>query len=221
MISFIYQFYKKGECRDYMKKGLISILILIVLATVVVAQQDTVPKVPRMTDFMGDNVHIIRVQELSEKLDGQITSLDAKLAEMEAKLNELEQIKSNMNRPIEVSTTGYAAQLDVISSQMQEIKTSVNDLNEIKKELQAAPAGTPKKDSTAVYIVGLLAINAVLLVATIFTFTSRKPKEKQIKTVHEYIAQSLDSGVDEHEIKQELLTKGWSTKDIEKVFSEI
>lgn len=204
-----------------MKKGLILILILTVLATVVVAQQDIAPTVPRMTNFMGDNVHIIRVQELSAKLDGQITTLDAKLAELETKLNELEQIKSNMNRPIEVSTTGYAAQLDVINSQMQEIKTSVNDLNEVKKELDAKPAEAQNKDSTAVYIVGLLAINAVLLVVTLLTFTSRKPKEKQIKTVHEYIAQSLDSGVDEHEIKQELLTKGWSTKDIEKVFSEI
>ncbi len=204
-----------------MKKGLILILILTVLATVVAAQQDTVPAVPRMTNFMGDNVHIIRVQELSAKLDGQITTLDARLLELETKLNELEQIKANMGRPIEVSTTGYAAQLDGINSQMQEIKTSVNDLNEVKKELDAKPAEAPKKDSTAVYIVGLLAINAVLLVVTLLTFTSRKPKEKQIKTVHEYIVQSLDSGVDEHEIKQELLTKGWSTKDIEKVFSEI
>ena len=205
-----------------MKKGLILILILTVLATVVAAQQDIAPAVPRMTNFMGDNVHIIRVQELSEKLDGQITTLDARLLELETKLNELEQIKANMGRPIEVSTTGYAAQLDGINSQMQEIKTSVNDLNEIKEELRARrPAETPKTDSTPVYIVGLLAINAVLLVVTLLTFTSRKPKEKQIKTVHEYIAQSLDSGVDEHEIKQELLTKGWSTKDIEKVFSEI
>ena len=204
-----------------MKKGLILILILTVLATVVAAQQDIAPAVPRMTNFMGDNVHIIRVQELSEKLDGQITTLDARLLELETKLNELEQIKANMGRPIEVSTTGYAAQLDGINSQMQEIKTSVNDLNEVKKELDAKPAEAQNKDSTAVYIVGLLAINAVLLVATIFTFTSRKPKEKQIKTVHEYIAQSLDSGVDEHEIKQDLLKKGWSTKDIEKVFSEI
>jgi len=204
-----------------MKKGLILILILTVLATVVAAQQDIAPAVPRMTNFMGDNVHIIRVQELSEKLDGQITTLDARLLELETKLNELEQIKANMGRPIEVSTTGYAAQLDGINSQMQEIKTSVNDLNEVKKELDAKPAEAQNKDSTAVYIVGLLAINAVLLVVTLLTFTSRKPKEKQIKTVHEYIAQSLDSGVDEHEIKQELLTKGWSTKDIEKVFSEI
>jgi prefoldin subunit 5 len=204
-----------------MKKGLISILILIVLATIVAAQEDTAaPTVPRMTNFMGDNIHIIRVQELSEKLDGQITTLDTKLAELETKLNELETIKSNMGKPMEISTTGYAAQLEIINSQMQDIKTSVNDLNEVKNELQAKPEPV-KKDSTAIYLVGLLAVNAVLLVATIFTFTSRKPKEKQIKTVHEYIAQSLDSGVDEHEIKQELLTKGWSTKDIEKVFSEI
>lgn len=204
-----------------MKKGLTFILILIVLATFVLAQEGT-PTVPRMTNFMGDNVHIIRVQELSEKLDGQITTLDTKLAELETKLNELEQIKVNMDRPIEVSTTGYAAQLDVINSQMQDIRTSVNDLNSIKQELKAQPATEqPKKDNTPIYITGLLAVNAVLLVATIFTFSSRKPKEKSIKTVHEYIARSLDEGVDEHDIKQELLTKGWSTKDIEKVFEEI
>lgn len=222
MVSFIYQFCKEAICRCYMKKGLVIILILMaVLATVVLAQSETIPTVPRMTNFMGDNVHIIRVQELSEKLDGQITTLDTKLAELETKLAELEQIKTDMNRPVDISTTGYAAQLEVINSQMQDIKSSVNDLNDIKQELKAQSAEQPKADSTALYIVGLLAVNAVLLVATIFTFTSKKPKEKPIKTVHEYVARSLDEGADEHDIKQELLKKGWLTKDIEKVFEEV
>ncbi|MEM4263877.1 MAG: hypothetical protein QW666_03210 [Candidatus Woesearchaeota archaeon] len=205
-----------------MKKGLLFTLILMTaLATVVLAQSDSIPTIPRMTNFMGDNVHIIRVQELSEKLDNQIATLDTKLNELETKLAELEQIKSNMNRPMDISTTGYAAQLEVINSQMQDIKSSMDELNSIKQEIKAQKAEQPKKDTTAIYIVGLLAINAVLLVATIYTFAARKPKEKPIKTVHEYVARNLDEGVDEHEIKQELLKKGWSTKEIEKVFEEI
>jgi len=49
----------------------------------------------------------------------------------------------------------------------------------------------------------------------------RRPKDRPIKTVHEYIAHSLDSGVSEHEIKHELLKKGWTTKEISSAFKEI
>lgn len=203
-----------------MKKGMIFALLLLAFAAIVFAQEDT-PSVPRMTNFMGDNVHIIRVQELSEKLDGQIGTLDSKLADLDSKLNELEQIKSNMNRPVEVSTTGFASQLSSINSEISDIKSSVNELNQIKSEMQQAQPVQQKTSNTPLYIAGLLSINAVLLVATIYTFTARKPKEKPIKTVHEYVARSLDEGTDEHEIKQELLKKGWLTRDIEKVFEEV
>ena len=126
-----------------MKKGLLIAVILLMLATCVLAVTEE-KLVPRRTNFMGDNVHIILIQDLSEKLDTQIATLDVKLTEMETKLNELEQIKSNLNKPVEVSTTGLATQYNSINSEIRDIRTSINELNALKQELKEPE---PKKDN--------------------------------------------------------------------------
>ncbi|MBW3002662.1 hypothetical protein KY338_05895 [Candidatus Woesearchaeota archaeon] len=207
-----------------MKKRVLIILITVLLASFVYAEDaiprtDSVtdlPKIERQTNFMGDNVHILLIEDLAEKMGVQVEELDLKLVEMQNKIEDLEQMKSNMQQG--TKATGYAIQLNEINGELTELRKSIHDI----KNAQAIAEPEVKENSNlGAYIIALLGFNGILLILVTGLIIHKKAQKEPTKTLHEYIAHCVDDGETQKEIKEDLLSQGWTSQQIEKAFKEI
>lgn len=206
-----------------MKKRVLIILITVLLASFVCADKiprtDSVtdlPKIERQTNFMGDNVHILLIEDLAEKMGVQVEELDTKLIEMQQKIEDLEQMKSNLQQG--TKATGYAVQLNEINSELTELRKSIHD---IKNAKAVAEPEVEKGSNLGAYIIALLGFNGILLILVTGLVIHKKAQKEPTKTLHEYIAHCIDDGETKEEIQQDLLTQGWTSEQIEKAFKEI
>jgi len=149
-----------------MKKRVLIILITVLLASFVCAESiprtDSVtdlPKIERQTNFMGDNVHILLIEDLAEQMGVQVEELDVKLIEMQQKIEELETMKSTMQQG--TKATGYAIQLNDINGELTGLRKSIN---EIKNAQVVAPPEVKKSSNLGAYIMALLGFNGILLI---------------------------------------------------------
>ncbi|MBW3004354.1 hypothetical protein KY310_00790 [Candidatus Woesearchaeota archaeon] len=207
-----------------MKKRVLIILMTVLLASFVYAQ-DTIPrtdsvtdlpKIERQTNFMGDNVHILLVEDLAERMGVQVEELDSKLIEMQQKIDDLEQMKSTMQQG--TKATGYAIQLNEINSELTGLRQSIN---EIKNAQAIAQPEVKENSNLGAYIIALLGFNGILLILVTGLIIHKKAQKEPTKTLHEYIAHCLDDGETQKEIKEDLLSQGWTSQQIEKAFKEI
>jgi hypothetical protein len=206
-----------------MKKRVLIILITVLLASFVCADKiprtDSVtdlPKIERQTNFMGDNVHILLVEDLAERMGVQVEELDVKLIEMQQKIDDLEQMKSNLQQG--TKATGYAVQLNAINGELTELRKSIHDI----KNAQAIAEPEVKESSNlGAYILALLGFNGILLILVTGLIIHKKAQKEPTKTLHEYVAHCIDDGETKEEIKQDLLSQGWTSEQIEKAFKEI
>ncbi len=206
-----------------MKKRVLFILITVLLASFVCAEwierTDSVtdlPKIERQTNFMGDNVHILLIEDLAERMGVQVEELDVKLIEMQQKIEELERIKSTAQGS--TRATGYAVQLNEINSDLTELRKS---MNEIKNAQAVAQPEVKKSSNLGAYIMALLGFNGILLILVTGLIIHKKAQKEQTKTLHEYIAHCIDDGETKKEIKEDLSSQGWPSGQIEKAFKEI
>lgn len=214
-----------------MKKRVLIILITaVLLAGFVYAQQEKIPrtdsvtklpKIERQTNFMGDNVHILLVEDLAKKMGVQVEELDQKLIEMQEKIEELERIKTTMQsaRPTGYAT-GSAVQINDLNTELAALRKSINDI----KNAQATAVPQKSQESSSnlgLFILLLLGLNGILLVLVTGLVVHNKAQKEQTKTLHEYIAQCLESGDTRQEIKKDLISEGWSSEQVEKAMKEI
>ena len=216
--------YKLLLNRDIMKKRVLIILITVLLASFVCAEgiprTDSVtdlPKIERQTNFMGDNVHILLIEDLAEQMGVQVEELDVKLIEMQQKIEELESMKSSMQQG--TKATGYAVQLNSINGELTGLRQSIN---EIKNAQTIAPPQEVKKASNlGAYIMALLGFNGILLILVTGLIIHKKAQKEPTKTLHEYIAHCVDDGETKKEIKEDLLAQGWPSGQIDKAIKEV
>jgi len=205
------------------KRSLIAIVTVILLASLVYAQQDSIPrtysvtdmpKIERQTNFMGDNVHILLIEDLAEKMGVQVEELDLKLVEMQQKIEELEKMKTTLQSGSRA--TGLAVQLNEINSELTDLRRSVNDIKEVKSQM-------PEEEGSNIgaYIIALLGFNGILLILMTGLVIHKNTQKEQTKTLHEYIANCLESGETKQEIKKDLVSEGWASEQVEKAFKEI
>ncbi|MBW2986060.1 hypothetical protein KY333_01690 [Candidatus Woesearchaeota archaeon] len=207
------------------KRLLFTLAIVILLASFVCASDlptiprdntvgDELPRIPRKTNFLGDNVHILLIEDLAAQMGVQVEELDSKLIEMQQKIEELENMKSNMQGG--TKTTGLAIQLSEINSELGNLRQSVNDINQAKTQVEVK-----KQSNLGGYILVLLGLNGVLLIFVSGMVLKKSMRKEQAKTLHEYIADSLEYGEKKEVIKKDLMSEGWSSEQINKAMKEL
>ncbi len=206
-----------------MKKRVLIILLTVLLASFVCAEgtprtdsMTDLPKIERQTNFMGDNVHILLIEDLAERMGVQVEELDVKLIEMQQKIEELERIKSASQGS--TRATGYAIQLNELNGELTEMRRSIN---EIKNAQVVAQPEAKKNSNLGAYIMALLGFNGILLILVTGLIIHKKAQKEPTKTLHEYIAHCVDDGETKKEIKEDLLTQGWPSGQIDKAMKEV
>ncbi|MBD3303796.1 hypothetical protein GF343_01500 [Candidatus Woesearchaeota archaeon] len=211
-----------------MKKRVLIILITVLLASFVCAEDlpsierdttvgDELPRIPRKTNFLGDNVHILLIEDLAEKMGVQVEELDTKLIEMQQKIEDLEQMKSGMQQG--TKATGHAVQLNAINGELSELRKSIHEIKNAKAV--AEPEVKKKSSNLGAYIIALLGFNGILLILVTGLIIHKKAQKEPTKTLHEYIANCIDDGETEKEIKEDLSAQGWTSEQIEKAMKEV
>lgn len=205
-----------------MKKRVLIILITVLLASFVCADKiprtDSVtdlPKIERQTNFMGDNVHILLIEDLAEKMGVQVEELDQKLIEMQERINELERIKTAQPA---TRATGNAIQMTEVNTELRDLRKT---MSEIKNAQATAQPKQEKSSNLGAYILALLGFNGVLLILVTGLILHKSTKKEQTRTLHEYIADCLEYGETREQIKKELMSEGWPSEQVEKAFREI
>lgn len=207
------------------KRLLIAIVAVILIASFVYASDlpaiprdntvgEELPRIPRKTNFLGDNVHILLIEDLAKQMGVQVEELDQKLLEMQQKIEDLEKMKSTMQSSSKA--TGLAVQLNEINSELTDLRRSVNDIKEVKQQMPEE-----KGSNVGAYILALLGFNGILLILVTGLVIHKHTQKEQTKTLHEYIANCLDSGETKQEIKKDLISEGWASEQVEKAFKEI
>lgn len=211
-----------------MKKRLLFTLVIVILLASFVCASDLptiprdntvgeeLPRIPRKTNFLGDNVHILLIEDLAAQMGVQVEELDSKLIEMQEKIEELEEMKSNMQGG--TKTTGLAIQLNEINSELGNLRHSVNEIKQAKSQV---PADQQKQSNLGAYILVLLGLNGALLIVVSGLMLRKSLQKEQTKTLHEYIANSIEYGENKENIKKELMSEGWPSEQIDKAFKEI
>ena len=208
-----------------MKKRVLIILLTVLLASFVCAEgierTDSVtklPKIERQTNFLGDNVHILLIEDLAEKMGVQVDELDLKLTEMQTKIEDLERMKTTMTAS---KATGQAVQMTAINNDLSELQSSINEIKQAQKMQTVQEQKTEKQSNLGAYIMALLGFNGILLVLVLGLVIHKQTAKEQTKTLHEYIANCIETGETKQEIKKDLMSEGWPSEQIEKAFNEL
>lgn len=199
-----------------MKRGL---LILLLLAAVACASS-----IPRYNDFPLDNIHILRLQEASRSLGGNVSELKVQQQVYhEQQQKNLADLRANMR----------AFQTSMLS-QMNQIRNTVKNASitaAVPVETIPAPPPPPvieKEEGIPPYFIALLGLNIFLLIVVIILIfwlrEQYQTHEKKLKKDHihpapdklvDYVQSELDSGISTHDVRLELAGKGWSPSMIE------
>ncbi len=153
-------------------------------------------KIPRFQDFPLDNIHILRLQEAS-------MSLGRNVSEIQARLAEYEQQQSNQISGMQTSIDNLHREIQARTSTLQ------NLINNIP---------TPEKPSNTPFLF-LLISNIILFIVVIILLIIIHKKPLPPDHTHpappelvEYIRISRKTS---HELRLELLKKGWKPAFIE------
>lgn len=196
-----------------MKKGL---LILLLLSTVVLAQQEATP-IPRYTDFPLDNIHILRLQEAAESISDNVSTLQAEIAGFKtAQTEELKQMHNALNEFKRIQTTQLAG--------LQE------QMNDLQERIGRQPRTEVPESRIPSTVVTLLSVNILMLFIVILLvlylrgkYTDYlKAKKEASQHIHpapenlvDHVKSQLKKKKSLHDIRMELAEKGWNPSVIE------
>ncbi len=148
-----------------MKKRLLiavfALLIVIAVSAQGIESDYNASTIPRYTDFPLDNVHILRLQEASKSLGGNVSELKEEMLQFQEKRSE--EIAKLENQVSELKTT--------LNSQVREIKIGVDELSDKQPEIEMPASANTK---TPDYVIFLAIINIVLVALIIILFVMLK-----------------------------------------------
>lgn len=204
-----------------MQKRLVVIVLLLSLAAFAAEnlESDFEPGIPRYHDFPLDNIHILRLQDAASALGGNVSLLKNDLHTYETQRSrEIQELRDSVNR-----VEGR------LMSQIQGMQAAIDVAAQNRPNVDV-PA--PPQQGMPVYLVVLIGINifllliiAVLVVFLLEQHRKQKPKKDDAKKndehIHpapkeliEYVSKQL-SKKSVHDIRMELLQKGWMPSIIE------
>jgi len=202
-----------------MKKRLL--LLALLLATVVSAQDGikaAAPEIPRYTDFPLDNIHILRLQEASVSLGGNVSELRSEnKAWQEQRSGEISQIQGAFDS----FQRSMLAQVSQLQSTVEGLERKVDGMQRPALEIPAEIRFPP-------YMIILLGANIFLLVLiVILIFWLREQyyvhrethKEEHIHPAPQelinYVKHQFEHDKQLKDIRMSLAEKGWTPSIIE------
>jgi len=168
---------------------------------------------PQYHDFPLDNIHILRLQEASRSLNDNVTSLKNDLfGYQEVQTRELAGLEARMT----------SMQTDVLS-QLRAIQSLLHN----SQQQNAPQIQYPATISIPPHLSMLLIFNTVLILFVLAALFWFKEQQKQTIQVHDekytHVPTSLVDYLQKHmgkknlhELRMELVTKGWTPSIIEK-----
>lgn len=196
-----------------MKKGL---LILLLLSTVVLAQQEATP-IPRYSDFPLDNIHILRLQEAAASISDNVSTLQEEIADFKvAQTEELKQMQGTLT--------------DFKRTQTTQLANLQEQMTELEERIGRQPRTEVPESRIPSTVVTLLSVNILMLFIVILLvlylrgkytdyLKARKEAAQHIHPAPENLVDHVKSQLKKkktlHDIRIELAEKGWSPSVIE------
>src|SRR3989344_2624675 len=184
-----------------------SVVLLLVLSTIVFADvpYDSVypavntsdkEKIPRFQDFPLDNIHILRLQEASMSLGRNVSELHDQLAQYQ-------QYQTNQ-------ISGMQAGIDNLRKEFQ------TRTNTIQSTIQQIPQPTaPSKTPFIFLLVSNIILFAIVLILLTIIHKKPLPQDHTHPAPPELIEYIRMNRKNSHELRLELLKKGWKPIFIE------
>ena len=167
---------------------------------------------PRYNDFPLDNIHILRLQEASRSLGSNVS-----LMREDLRLFEQQQIREvqNLQTSIAAVEQSLRTQIAAVQNDVQAVSREVRTLQN-GGEINVNAADTPE------YILFFLGFITLLVLIVIMLLIWSAEKQKQQSRIHddkyghvpvhlvEYVASQLKKKRNLHDLKLELVGKGWT-----------
>ena len=192
-------------------------MLVLLLATAVSATNHSL--IPRYSDFPLDNIHILRLQEASRSLGGNVSEMK----------QELEQFRQEQNsQMLDIRTTVDSFQRSS-AAQLAELRALIDEFG---KKVEQIPSGPRFEAPTEIkfppYLVALLGITIFLLVVVIILIFWLREQYYVHRETHAeghihpapaeliaYVGHALQHDKSLKDIRMELAGKGWSPSIIE------
>jgi len=203
-----------------MKKGVFAVILLL-LAGFVGAQQtnydDHEEVMKRFTYVETDNVHIVRIKNIADKLEGELDGLQSEITTLKAEVNELNSIKAEIRK----EDPAVANKLDEINAKLSLMDSNIKKVKEVKviQPVVMEPPSYFGYDSLPL-LVGLFVI-LLTSVAVGSAMMKIQPKKETLSEVESFIEKSLSKKHKVHHIKHNLLVSGWKPSEIEHEFKKL
>ena len=204
------------------------IVMTILLVSFVASQQinydDHDAVIQRYTSVETDNVHIVRIKNIADKLETELDGLQSDISILRAQVSELDQVKSELQR----EDPRLAIKLDQINSKLAIIDSDIQQVQEITYRAPI-PIETPKFERPSYFGLQsaplLLVLFALLLtsfaVGSAMAKIQKKKASKPSSDVEKFVEDSLAEKEKVHDIKHQLLISGWELSDIEHAFQKV
>ncbi|VVB81988.1 Uncharacterised protein [uncultured archaeon] len=210
-----------------------TLLLVLILATAVYAGQNLESNftkgIVEYNDFPLDNIHILRLQEASTSLGGNVSELKREMAAFqEQRSREITNLQSTVDgyqRTMMAQIAVLQSSIDRLSGRLDYATEKISGAQVAEPEVQT-PAGT-----TSPYIPILLGANVFLLLLVIVLifwlreqYRTHKESHKFVKEEHihpappeliAYVDGQLEKGKRISDIRMELANKGWTPSIIE------
>ena len=198
-------------------------MLALLLATAVFAQdgvQSNYTKtIPRYDDFPLDNIHIVRLQQATTSLGGNVSAL-------QSDLRTYEEMRSREISELRGSVDSFQRSL---VAQMSVLQQSIDALaNRVDREKPAPEIALPAEIKFPPYLIVLLGVNVFLLVLVIILIFWLREQYYVHREVHTeehihpappeligFVKHQLEHNKKLHDIRMELASKGWTPSIIE------
>jgi len=212
-----------------------TLLLVLLLATAVFAGENLdsnfTRTTPQYNDFPLDNIHILRLQEASTSLGGNVSELKREMAifqeQRSREIITLQSTVDNYQRTIMAQIAGLQNSVDRLASRLDNAADKISGAQVADPEVQE-----PTTITFPPYMTILLGVNLFLLVLVIiliFWLREQYHTHKETKQdipigehIHPappeliaYVSNQFERGKKLHDIRMELAGKGWTPSIIE------
>lgn len=206
-----------------MKKGVL-IVITVLLASFAGAQQinydDHAAVMQRYTSVETDNVHIVRIKNIADQLEGELDGLQTDIGTLRSQVDELNAVKADLRK----EDPALALQLEEINTKLALMDKNINEVKQVRYEPVVEEPHYFGLSSMPLLLVLFAILLTSFAVGSAMARVKKKkdePKKAQPANVETYIERCLDDNESPHDIKHGLVISGWEPTDIEHAFQKV
>ena len=211
-----------------MKKGIVTLLVLLALLSTFAQAYATGGQIPRIQTFPAERTATAKqeappVQEKTTATD----QLSQTISELQLKIDSLKTQVDQVKTDLGSSETRTQGQVSELSNAISTMKTTVDGLGDLRLLRTEIPPllEEPREIITPKELIYLSVANIVLLaIILILLFSGRRKKSLEAHShpeLNDYIKQHLKKGIAPTTIRQQLLSHDWDVSDINEAFKEV